>query len=274
MNAKRKAALAGVLFLLLLSAIDTHYRKDGLLGPTVPPFQVAVLNGTAPAPFVYRQGVPQLRALLPFQPGHQAFVVDAAFAAVALLAGFVLADTSGLLFAAVAVFGSYPTLFGVRPTATPEAVAMVAVVLVSAALRRSRWLPVWLFVSIPIRPELPLLFALVLVLSERRWLYMLLVVTAVFYLLAARFLWWPEARWPEGVPLFMLPHNLTNWRGLGGLVVPLALVWSMGKPRAAVPLFVLLWCIVAVSFGRSNELRLFMPVLPLAFLEEDAASVD
>jgi len=74
-----------------------YYRVEGRLGSTVPPYQEAIVEGTAEPPFVYRQSVPQIRRglrRLGMEPGHAAFGLDFLFFVVGLFGAAGLASYS------------------------------------------------------------------------------------------------------------------------------------------------------------------------------------
>jgi hypothetical protein len=303
----------GALFLVLLlqisGAVDLEYRSaDGYLGRTMPRFQVETINGTRPVPYVYRQGVPRIRQLLMrvLPPGHAAMAVDLGFAAIALLAGFALGryafgadrDFLGAITVALAVMGVFPNL-------NPEAVAMVASVLVAfTCLIYERYLAAAVVVSLSagFRTELPVLFgmaALVAVYATggdaqrrrvRLGIFCLPVIVGIAYLALCRLVLWPQAHYGE--PAFQLPYNLTiparyPWVALNLLLIAVGLYWAwsawnvartasgedLGEARQAeiraklgIGLYIFFYVTAATILGRPDEIRLVMPILPVIFM--------
>lgn len=296
---------AGLALLLVFASFSAwNYRSsDGRLGRTTPVWQTAIVEGTAPAPYVYRQGVPQLRRLFEqvLRPGHAAVAVDLLFAAIALGAGFSLGrralgkshDWTGGLVALLACAAVYPN-------DKAESVAMVALALVVAALaaeRREGLAAGVAMVAIPFRPELSILFSVALGVAairhagDRRTAaaagYAAVAAAGSSYLLCARYLWWPDAGYPEATPAFMLLENLSDPKRYPGLALLLfvgamGVVWSrQAWPReqaAKAPgglgaearrrqlglgLAIVLWTLAILVLGKSDEIRLVMPVLPL-----------
>jgi hypothetical protein len=291
------------LLLQLAYLADANYRgRDGRLGATVPPWQTEIAGGTAPAPYVYRQTVPQLRRLAGglLAPGHAALGVDLAFGAVAIAAGFAVgraAFGAGLAFlGAVAVTLA---LASVYPNDKPESIAMVAASVVATAfLLRGRLGATALTcaVAAPIRPELPVLFGAALLLAcatcasgpgRRRALTVSAACLAagLAYLGAARWLLWPAASYPEPTPVVTLLENLAHPVRYPGLALASALgalggywcvrAWACRERPAAVAgwpspaliqlaigLYTAAWCAAWVVLGRADEIRLAMPVLP------------
>lgn len=288
-------------------AVDNYRSNDGVLGANYPgDWQREIVAGDAPAPYVYRQGVPRVREALfaVLMPGHAAVLIDLAFAIVALFAGVLLArfawgprkESVGLIFMTLSLAIAYPH-------DKPEAIATVALASAACAMfavgRQRLAILVALF-STPFRPELPVLlgfsfFAAVhwgssthgtsrLIPHRRALPYLLPVVVAVSYLLACRLLWWPDAVYPEGTAVFMLWLNLTSpmrWPGLLFAVFLLAtasrwgwVAWQQrtgtdgtnSVPRLGLALFVACWVTAWLVVGKTDEIRLAGPVLPMVLL--------
>lgn len=302
-----EAGVLVVLMILFAHFADWNYRShDGRLADNVPPFQNEIVDGTAPAPYVYRQAVPQLRAALGamLPPGHAAVVVDLAFAALAGVCGFALGSFAfgprrrvlGALLVALAVVTVYPN-------DKPESVAMVALPLLATVLalnRRHLAAAGVVALSAPFRPELSLLFPVAWIISLRvagprspeggsrgsgLIAYAVALAVGVAYLALARFAWWPSARYPEGTQVVMLIENLTSPLRYPGLAL-VVMLGSLGgfwclqalrtprsktssladndrEARLGVGLFIVLWSLADLGMGRTNEIRLAMPLVAL-----------
>jgi hypothetical protein len=288
--------------LAFLQAADRNYRSaEGRLGKTMPPYQVEIIAGTAPAPYVYRQAVPQLRDLMMrvLPPGHVAVLADVAFALVAMASS--IAFTRALLKTDLVMLGMLIATLAcitVYPNDKPEAVAAVAVVCLISALVLTRHQTAAIIIAIlaaPVRPEIPILFGLAMMLGQLlaehfrptvRLNYLAFGLAAVgggVYLLVARYLLWPDARYPADVSPFMLLRNLTlpiAWPTLAFGLCLLALCfvqvilgysllkqeneyrWSKHvKPVMSLEFFCLLSVIFLLFFAQAEEIRVFQPFL-------------
>jgi hypothetical protein len=289
--------------LAFLTAADANYRaENGLLGRTVPAWQKQILEGTAPAPYVYRQGVPRLRAslaaLLPI--GVSALVVDLGFAVLAMAAGaLIAAELLGRSSIIWGIIASTLACAACYPNDKPEAVAAVGAVLVmSWLLLTNHPIAASLIAgaSVVIRPENPIVFGIAalaasfMVRGEKsstlaRGLFTLAIVGGLVYLGLARFVWWANAAYPGGTPLIMLPTNLSVWTALPGLVLEVGLLLlalllmrlALRGPAATTSdartfgivsctLFAALYVIVAIFLARSDELRVVQPIVPILTL--------
>jgi len=305
-----------VLMLMFVRAAVTNYESpDHYLGRTMPAWQMEIVGGTAPAPYVYRQGVPQLRRLVMtvLQPGHAALAVDAGFAVIALGAGFAL-GVYGLgrgrgMWGMVA---AYVAAAGVYTNDKPESVAMVAaIVLVTACFLHKHYqtAALALVVSAAFRPELPILFGgavLMAAFVARRSIrpagglplslipFGACVFAGLAYLAVCKFLLWPQAKYPQDTPAFMLMDNFTRPLGYPGMALNLMIIafgfgwiinaWRLLKPAAqssandsainptevahqiAMGLFIATWSAAATVLGRTDEIRIVIPLLPLIFI--------
>jgi hypothetical protein len=285
-------------FGILERLVDITYRKDGLLGRTMPVWQEEIIRGTAPAPYVYRQGVPQLRRLLMavLQPGHAALVVDLAFVVLALIAGTLLGQAVlgrrmrrlGTVVACVALAGAFPS-------DKPESAAMVALVLVAGTavlLDRHGVAVTAATLATTIRPDVSILFGLAglvttFLLRRRgnadRWnartgsLYVVPFVTGSAWLALARFFWWPGAPYVT-TPVTVGWNLLHAWHSPGlwveALLLLSGLTWIIAGLRQAQGAarmlvlggFVTLWSFAISVLGLLGEIRLMMPVLPFCIL--------
>ncbi|HYP41823.1 MAG TPA: hypothetical protein VEX13_15810 [Chloroflexia bacterium] len=302
----RVAFEAVVLFLCLLSfvqAADSNYRSaEGLLGQTVPPSQEEIVTGIAPAPYVYRQGVPQLRAVLTHftQQGHAALFVDTGFALIAMLAGAYLArSTIGRELVVLGIFVSTLACVTAYPNDKPEAVAAVAAVTTMSSLiiaRRYAFASIIAVSSMLLRPEVPVVLGITMVVAwlvmknaivtERRvFVYFLAVaLLGILYLLLARFIFWPDAHYPQGVPVFMLGRNLTRALAFPGVLLGLSfigvgaswIVQSFSKRNAiengdssilvavvGLGLFICLYSALVLLVAQAEEIRIYQPIVPV-----------
>ena len=290
--------LYAALFLAFLAAADANYRSaDGRLGQVPLPYQKEIVAGTAPAPYVYRQAVPRLQGLLleVLLPGHAAVALDALFAILALVSGTLLARWAlgrelgpwGAILATFACVAAYQRGF-------PEAIAGVAVPLTIVALLvhgRDAAAAALTGASAFLRPEIPVLLGTGMAVAgfvergsprARRLgvAFGLAAAVGLAYLLAARFVLWPDAPYTEAPPLDRLGWNLLQpiaWPGgmLLLLMASLGLTWLV-RPDApeeervlqrGMGLFTLLYAGVLVLITFLREVRLFMPLLsPLVLL--------
>lgn len=245
------AVACGAVFVQMSSS---HYRTDGRLGAATPPLQTEIIEGTAPAPWVYRQTVPQLRESLDqagLQPGHAAFGLDVLFFLIGALGsvwlgrragkreamrsrrrnmeGGITGEALALVVFTLASIASYEY-------AKPESVAMVAGVTVLVALLVWNRMLLALGVaalSVGVRPMIPVLFGGALCVSvlwvrgrdcgKRLLLFSLLTAgVGVAYLWIARHVWFPEQiPYYETHLVWALNLNLignltepTRWHGL------------------------------------------------------------
>ncbi len=242
--------------LAFIQASDSNYRStDGFLGRTTPPFQAEIVAGIAPAPYVYRQGIPQLRATLTryMQPGHAALVVDTLFALAAMGAAAYLARLSlGKDLAFWGVISATLACAAVYPNDKPEAVAAVGcVVLISALVmtEQHRTVAAIAVLSALIRPEIPILLGIAMILTAalvrqkgelpKRNItipYTITILAGISYLLLARYVLWPVATYPQDTPVLMLFQKLADplaWPGvvLASLIISLGASWiARGTP--------------------------------------------
>lgn len=245
------AVACGAVFVQMSSS---HYRTDGRLGSATPPLQTEIIEGTAPAPWVYRQTVPQLRDALDragLQPGHAAFGLDVLFFLIGALGsvwlgrrpgkdeavrprlqnmeGEITGEALALVAFTLASIASYEY-------AKPESVAMVAAGTVLTALLVWNRILLALGVavlSVGVRPMVPVLFGGALCVSvlwvrgrdcgKRRLLSSLLTAgVGATYLWVARHVWFPEQiPYYETHLVWALNLNLignltepTRWHGL------------------------------------------------------------
>lgn len=292
----------GTCVLAFIQSADRNYRSsEGRLGNTMPPYQIEITSGTAPAPYVYRQAVPQLRRVMmrALPPGHVAVLLDAVFASIAVGASIVLART--LLKADLVILGALIATLAsitVYPNDKPEAVASVAIVCLLCALvlthRHTAAIIIAILAAL-VRPEIPILFGFAMVMTQLLVAHSRLIVHADYlpygltaiaglaYLLVARFLLWPGARYPAGVSPFMLLRNLTlpfAWPALvyGMCLLCLCLVlvlvgysllrqdktypWSKHvRPMIGVQFFCLLYVAFLLLFAQVEEIRVFQPII-------------
>jgi hypothetical protein len=269
----------------------------------MPPFQREILAGTAPAPFVYRQAIPMLRALVmrAAQPGHAAVAVDIVLAAIAVAA----MSTCALIYMGLEygwLLGVLTTLACVScyPNDKPEAVGAVAVTaLVAASLLTGRSMVAAgiSLLAAGIRPEFPILVGLAMASvplptvpepkrRRDRWLFLLVGASGMGFLALARFVIWPAASYPAGTAVFMLGHNLATPAALPGTALCIMLCLVNGVAYAAlcrpaqrdrsacvdaavVPallglaVFTILWICSILIVGKAEEFRLLQPVIPL-----------
>lgn len=292
--------------LAFVQAADRNYRSEGFLGRTEPPYQRAIIDGTAPAPYIYRQAVPRLRAGLEvfLLPGHAALLTDVILATMAAIASIGLATWGfgapmrfvGILVATVACSAVYPN-------DKPEAVSAIAMTTAIAAfVLAGRFNAALLIagVGILVRADISILFSLAIAVglvatghaqagaSPRiAWRFFGVALLGLLYLLLARFAIWPNSAYPPGVPFFMGLRNLVSplaWPGLA-LGIGLAILGSMQAFEAvrlrkqrtsqnersvaavlAIGLFTLLYATAIVVAGKTEEIRLFQPLLPLTLL--------
>jgi|GEM_PF-1524076 len=299
--------LAGLSCLLaFLHVANTNYRQGTpFLGPTVPPFQREIVEGTAPAPYVYRQGVPQVRDFLEswMLPGHAAFVVDALLGIACMVAGVYLART--LLGRRASLLGLLVTtvaLITVYPNDKPEAIAAISLVAIVSLLilhERHGLAFVVLIGLIPVRTDIPVIFAVAVILAawllfRRRskwptfsWLYVVVVAAGLVYLALAKFVLWPEAAYPPGTPVFVLFRNITTPFAWSGLLLALILIvigfsFAMRELQIAKEahqsgapansgflglfIFVMLYAVALLVVAMVEEFRVFQPLLPVALI--------
>jgi hypothetical protein len=270
----------------------------------MPLFQEEITNGTAPAPYIYRQGVPQIRQFLMnwLQPGHAALIVDFGFFTLASLAGYYLAKNIigknvaviGILPAAIACMGSYPN-------DKPEAIASIAVttaIFVSFLYKRYSLVLIIGILSIFIRPEISILAGVsvfVVSLSSKIFKIKLdrkIILSSLFlfimgfsYILLARFFLWPNAKYPEGTPFFMLLKNFSGLFQLPGLLLA-SVIFFIGIIFFIFPIiskqinnmndepivtqiigvYLCLFIISLLTVSNIFEYRLFMSIIPITFL--------
>lgn len=293
--------------LAFVQAADHNYRSsEGFLGWTSPPYQREIMDGTAPAPYVYRQAIPRLRAGLEIfmLPGHAALLADTVFAVIAVLAGVWLAGYGfGPSMRFLGIIVATLACIAVFPNDKPEAVAAVAITTTIAAFSLAgRFGPAALLTGagILVRADISILFAIAFALgfaavgyaAEKRisylaWVFAGIAVLGLLYLQLARFVLWPESRYPTGVPFFMGYRNLLSPLAWPGLVLGLSfavfgvfqalqtfrlrdrltsrdsrsgvVVFSMG-------MFTLLYAMAVVFAGKAEEIRLYQPLVPLVVL--------
>ncbi len=288
--------LYAVLFLAFLGASDANYRREGRLGRAPLPYQSEIVSGTAPAPYVYRQAVPRLRAVFMrvLLPGHAAMAVDALFAILAMVSGSLLARWAlgeafgpwGAVLATLACVVAYARDF-------PESTAGVAVPLAIVALlvhRRDVAGAALAAASAAMRPEIPVLLGVSMTaaaFAERRAprsrrlgaAFALAAAVGLGYLLAARFVLWPDAPYTDAPALDRLRWNLGQpvaWPGglLLGVMTALGVAWLV-RPGAqeeervlqrGMGLFTVLYAGTLLLITFLREVRLFMPLFPLLVL--------
>lgn len=303
-------AIHGLLWLVVIiscalafiQAADHNYRStDGHLGVTVPPYQIEIVSGTAPAPYVYRQAVPQLRQWMAhlLRPGHAALLLDFFFAIVAVVASLVTARTLlrpdlillGPPIATLACISAYPN-------DKPEAVAAIAAICLLSALVVTRRHTAAIIVAIlaaPIRPEIPILFGLAMMLGKSvanngrlvlrgpHLVYSLSTIAGLCYLLIARYLLWPDAQYPVGVSPMMLMRNLILPLAWPALIFALCLLgfsvaqvmichfhvrsntnsdwFQFLRPMMGLQLFCIFYVVFILVFAQVEEIRVFQPLL-------------
>ncbi len=249
-----------ICLLLFVHFSQANFRSpEGYLGRTTPPMQDAILKGSAPAPYVYRQGVPRLRFLLGriLLPGHAAVAVDLFFAVVCIAAGLSLGSFAlGSRLAGVGAVVCTFTAIAAYPSGAPEGVATVAFSLAIGVLlvrHRHREACAVSLLAVIFRPEVPILLgvsaaAAMLILggSDRavdRWkppartaYYLLTVLIGLIYLVLARYLLWPGAKLAPGTAALTLVTNLrtvVRWPGLlfGSLLTATGVIWVVRAIR-------------------------------------------
>ncbi len=234
-NYKECGSLSLFIILIgILAPLFAHnYRStDGRLGDTVPAWQQEIINGTAPAPYVYRQAIPIIRNLLGnfLKPGHAALLLDIFLASLGLIIAAMFGrhllpqhgSYIGQIVIAVAFCGGIPN-------DKPETVACItALITISYLLcmQRAILASIVAMAVTAVRPEIPVIVGMCILISHfpvfrsRRVvqpitvrltaLPVLSMLLGITYLMLSKFLWWPDAHYPPLTPFLTIGLNLFN----------------------------------------------------------------
>jgi len=282
------AALAGTFFLYVNVWVTPRYYSGDL-----DLWVRSVVDGTATAPYQYRVLVPALLVWLTDHAGasmaQATIVVDGSALALGTALGFHMLRKSGLAVYALpaAVYCGWLGL-GLLNYAKPETLVAFAAVTAAAnvvahdAGGRARWLVVVVAAVVLAGCRTDLLVALGVGFGVRAWqrrsvvdagAALALVVTALAATVAL-LVRYPDAKYPEGVHVVQLQHNLTAipvvllaaflLPALGPLVLARAPrvrreVLDVASRYAALLAVVATEVVVTLVVGRTEEIRLLFP---------------
>jgi len=272
-----------------VNALGCNFRNSaGILGDAIPAWQNEIITGSAPAPYVYRQAVPQLRSLVQqiLKPGHAALLVDLIFGLIAIYASGLLhqgRDSDPRKFVWGSILGLLSIICSI-PNDKPETVAMICLTVLFSHFAMSKQRTKALLVSLlflAVRPEMSVFAGLSSLLTYEssatqihKRLSWLVITFGILYILLAKFVLWPHSKYPAGTPTITLVLNFTSMTALAflplalGLLVLNASQIPMHTERRAqmsgnvtIALFNSSWISAVLFLGKIDEIRLMTPVL-------------